>query len=256
MIQSENLDQLFTALSAFQGEVPNLFKSDTVKVTTKTGGSYSFKYVPLEEAVPVVRPLLAKHGLAVTQLLGAKSVLTILTHTSGQYIGRDFSYEHLLAKDADSQKEGGLITYFRRYSFMSICFLVADEDDDSNGANGNSFTKTSTKPTPKVTPPTPKPAPAPAPKAVVPEQKQYEGKPDPQEEAAPWEQDDTPAITPEVSTEPSADDIPALIAHAKTFTSRPELQKWFQGVFAAASDKKTLSKELGSVVQGLMKTLA
>jgi hypothetical protein len=247
MIQSENLDQLFTALSAFQGEVPNLFKSDTVKVTTKTGGSYSFKYVPLEEAVPVVRPLLAKHGLAVTQLLGAKSVLTILTHTSGQYIGRDFSYEHLLPKEADSQKEGGLITYFRRYSFMSICFLVADEDDDSNGANGNSFTKTPTKPAPKVTPPAPKPAPAPAPKASAPE---------PQEEPAPWEQDDTPAVTPEVNAGPASDNIPALIAHAKTFTSRPELQKWFQGVFAAASDKKTLSKELGSVVQGLMKTLA
>ncbi len=249
MIQSENLDQLFTALAAFQGEVPNLFKSDTVKVTTKTGGSYSFKYVPLEEAVPVVRPLLAKHGLAVTQLLGAKSVLTILTHTSGQYIGRDFSYEHLLAKDADSQKEGGLITYFRRYSFMSICFLVADEDDDSNGANGNSFTKTPTKPTPKVTPPAPKPAPVP---------RGVETKaPEPQEEVAPWEQDDTPAITPEVTVaEPAIDDIPGLIAHAKTFTSRPELQKWFQGVYAAASDKKVLSKDLGTVVASLMKTLA
>jgi hypothetical protein len=239
MIQSENLDQLFTALSAFQGEVPNLFKSDTVKVTTKTGGSYSFKYVPLEEAVPVVRPLLAKHGLAVTQLLGAKSVLTILTHTSGQYIGRDFSYEHLLSKDADSQKEGGLITYFRRYSFMSICFLVADEDDDSNGANGNSFTKSSTKPAPKVTAPAPKPAPAPRAAVLEPEDVVVEYD-EPAE--APW-------------TAPSAPSGDDPIAIAQSFTDKKALQTWFNDAYKAAEDKKTFAKEVGAVVKEQMAKL-
>jgi hypothetical protein len=243
MIQSENLDQLFTALSAFQGEVPNLFKSDTVKVTTKTGGSYSFKYVPLEEAVPVVRPLLAKHGLAVTQLLGAKSVLTILTHTSGQYIGRDFSYEHLLAKDADSQKEGGLITYFRRYSFMAICFLVADEDDDSNSANGNSFTKTATKATAKVTAPaptvTPKQVAAPATKVVVPEP---EVPVDDEPDSAPW-------VEPTVS---GGDDP---IAIAQSFTDKKALQTWFNDAYKAAEDKKTFAKEVGAVVKEQMAKL-
>ena len=240
MIQSENLDQLFTALSAFQGEVPNLFKSDTVKVTTRTGGSYSFKYVPLEEAVPVVRPLLAKHGLAVTQLLGAKWLLTILTHTSGQYIGRDFSYEHLLPKDADSQKEGGLITYLRRYSFMAICFLVADEDDDSNSANGNSFTKTPTKVTAKVTAPAPtfKPVVKPATKVEVPEP-----------EVVVEYDDETPWTEP---TAPTGDDP---IAIAQSFTDKKALQTWFNDAYKAAEDKKTFAKEVGAVVKEQMAKL-
>lgn len=244
MIQSENLDQLFTALSAFQGEVPNLFKSDTVKVTTRTGGSYNFKYVPLEEAVPVVRPLLAKYGLAVTQLPGAKSVLTVLAHSSGQYIGRDFSYEHLLPKDANSQAEGGLITYFRRYSFMAILGLVADEDDDSNSANGNSFTKTSTKATAKVTAPVsaPKPIAKPATKVEVPEP---EVPVDDEPDSAPW-------IEGEVTNVPDSEDP---IAIAQSFTDKKALQSWFNEAYKNAADKKSFAKEVGTVVREQMAKL-
>lgn len=242
MIQSENLDQLFTALSTFQGEVPNLFKSDTVKVQTKSGGSYNFKYVPLEEAVPVVRPLLAKYGLAVTQLPGAKSVLTVLAHTSGQYIGRDFSYEHLLPKDADSQKEGGLITYFRRYSFMAILGLVADEDDDSNTANGNSFTKTPTKVPPKVTAPAQKPVAKPATKVEIPEP-EVPVDDEPDVTTAPWTADDHALAAGDP------------IAIAQSFTDKKALQTWFNDAYKAAEDKKTFAKEVGAVVKEQMAKL-
>lgn len=246
---SAELNELFSAFSKFTGEVPNLLKSDTVKVTTKTGSSYNFRYVTLDGAIDTVKAHLTNNGLAVTQLETGKSVITLLTHSSGQWIGTETFFGSALRDGMNSQDIGGVTTYVKRRSYISILGLSADEDDDSNSANGNTVTRgpSAPKPAPKVTPPASKPAP----KATAPE---------PPADVAPWEQDDTPAVTPEVSTGsvagPASDDIPGLIAHAKTFTSRPELQKWFQGVFAAASDKKTLSKELGSVVQGLMKTLA
>jgi len=243
---SPELNEIFSALSKFTGEVPNLLKSDTVKVTTKSGSQYNFRYVTLDDAIDTVKPFLTKNGLAVSQLETGKSVITILTHSSGQWYGTETFFGSALREGMNSQDIGGVTTYVKRRSYISILGLSADEDDDSNSANGNTMTRgAAPKLAPKVTPPAPKPAPTPKAKAPEP----------PAEEDAPWEQDDTRAVTPEVSEEPSPDDIPALIAHAKTFTSRPELQKWFQGVYAAATDKKAISKELGVEVQALMKSL-
>jgi len=245
---SEDLDQLFTAMSAFAGEVPSLLKSDTVKVQTRSGSSYNFRYVTLDDAIDTVKPHLAKNGLAVTQLLTGRSVVTVLTHASGQWIGTETEFGSALRENMNSQDIGGVTTYVKRYSYISILGLSADDDDDSNGANGNTVTRGSApKPAPKVSAPAPKPTPAPKPQAKEPE-------PDPTGTVttAPW-------VEPEVGTtgeEPDPDDIPALIAHAKTFTDRQQLQKWFQGVYGAATDKKKLSKELGVEVQALMKSLS
>jgi hypothetical protein len=176
MIQSENLNELAGALSAFQAEVPSLFKSDTVKVTPRAGGrEYTFKYVPLEAAVEVVRPFLGKHGLAVSQLLGDGAITSLLMHKSGQYLGTETSYKSRLdnldrknengyAGGASSQDEGALITYYSRYAFMRILGLVGDDDDDSNSVNGNTYTR-ETKPAAVRTPAAPdSPTPAKAPR--------------------------------------------------------------------------------------------
>lgn len=155
MNHSENINELAGALSAFQAETPSLFKSDTVKVTPRGGGrEYSFKYVPLEAAVEAVRPILGKHGLAVSQLLGDATITTLLMHKSGQYISTTTSYKGRLDNldrknegnyvgGATSQEEGGLITYYSRYAYMRILGLVGDDDDDSNAVNGNTYTRES-----------------------------------------------------------------------------------------------------------------
>jgi ERF superfamily. len=155
MKHSENINELAAALSAFQAEMPSLFKSDTVKVTPRGGGrEYSFKYVPLEAAVEAVRPILGKHGLAVSQLLGDATITTLLMHKSGQYLYTTTSYKGRLDNldrknegnyvgGATSQEEGGLITYYSRYAYMRILGLVGDDDDDSNAVNGNTYTRES-----------------------------------------------------------------------------------------------------------------
>lgn len=49
MERSEQIDQLATALSKFQGSLEQPKLNSTVKVKTRTGGEYSFKYADLSE---------------------------------------------------------------------------------------------------------------------------------------------------------------------------------------------------------------
>jgi hypothetical protein len=98
---------------------------------------------------------LAKHGLAVTQGISfqqgfsdAAAVLhdtltTSLIHKSGQWIESEMPL-HLPKQDPQGQ--GSAVTYARRYAYMAILGLVADDDDDGNAA---SRPKVQPKPEPK-----------------------------------------------------------------------------------------------------------
>ena len=65
-------EQLNEALAKAQGEFPPIPREKTVTVKTKTGGSYSFAYAPLDAILSACRPVLAKNGLAITQLARAE----------------------------------------------------------------------------------------------------------------------------------------------------------------------------------------
>lgn len=184
MKSSEKLDLVFASFAAAQAEMPNIIKSADVKVQTRTGGSYSFKYVPLDEAIETVKAIYADHDLAVSQMVGSDIgedftartyIFTIVLHKSGQWFGdKVYIDDHLYKVDkvngkvpVSAQEAGSAITYFKRYAYVSINGLSADEDDDGNAASGNkmerntkgSAPKPQAKPTPKpqakkeVTPP-------------------------------------------------------------------------------------------------------
>ena len=53
---SENINEISAALSAFQGSVEQPKLEKEVKVKTKTGGSYSFKYADLCACVKAATP--------------------------------------------------------------------------------------------------------------------------------------------------------------------------------------------------------
>ena len=129
---SNETGDLFKALSVFQGELDNASKG-------KQGHGY--KYADLAECINTAKPWLAKHGLAVSQMLGSNDVgnqtlITILTHSSGQYMSSEFvMVEAMLAGGGGknpAQKLGSAITYQRRYAFAAIIGL-AQEDDDAAG---------------------------------------------------------------------------------------------------------------------------
>ena len=128
-MQSNEINELATALVAAPAEFSAVPKGST-------NPFFKSKYAALPDVVASASPVLAKHGLAISQhvatgMNGTDILVTYLIHTSGQYIAHDMTLH--MVKD-DPQAQGSAITYARRYSYMSALGLVADDDDDANSA--------------------------------------------------------------------------------------------------------------------------
>jgi ERF superfamily len=141
-MQSELINELAMSLVKAQAEFSAVPKGSV-------NPFFKSKYAGLPEVVQHTAPVLAKHGLAVSQFIthsedGTDSLLTYLIHESGQFIA--YSMQLHLAKE-DMQSFGSACTYARRYSYMSCLGLVADEDDDANSATK---AKASSKPKEKT----------------------------------------------------------------------------------------------------------
>lgn len=134
---SAEIDQITAALSDFQGAIEQPKLEKEVKVKTKTGGSYSFKYADLSACCKAAAPGLKANGLAIVQLISDGTLVTLLTHKSGQWFK---SVLRLPQQTADYQSFGSAITYLKRYSYCAILGIVADTDDDANMACGNQAT--------------------------------------------------------------------------------------------------------------------
>ena len=126
MNTSEQINEVAAALVAFQGEMP------TVGFDAKNPFLKN-KYASLTQLVETAKPYLLKHGLAVTQLINGSQVVTMLLHSSGQYISSVTDLHIDAGKGLSSSQTAGVaITYARRYAYASILGLVADEDNDGH----------------------------------------------------------------------------------------------------------------------------
>ena len=128
-MQSEQINELAAALAKAQGEFTAIPKGDV-------NPFFKSKYAGLPDVVLNAAPILSKNNLAISQFivqneLGEDCLKTYLLHSSGQFI--EHSMKLYLGK-LDSQSMGSATTYARRYSYMSVLGLVADEDDDANKA--------------------------------------------------------------------------------------------------------------------------
>lgn len=135
-MRSETLADLGLALSKAQGEFPAVPRDKTVRVRTKTGGEYSFNYAPLDSVLGHLRPVLVKHGLAITQLLDeGPSLTTMLLHSSGEFLASSMPLP--LTAGMSAQEIGSAVTYMRRYAIVALLGIATEEDDDGNHAAGN-----------------------------------------------------------------------------------------------------------------------
>jgi len=129
---------LNAALAAAQGEFVPIPREKTVKVETRTGGTYEFSYAPLDAILTAVRPALAKNGLSVTQRLedvgGRPGLRTELRHADGGVLGASFP---LATVPESPQQLGSLLTYLRRYALVALLGVATEDDDDGNTASGN-----------------------------------------------------------------------------------------------------------------------
>lgn len=134
--RSEQVNELATALSAFQGKLSSVAKDKTANIPTKSGGSYSYSYADLSSIWEAIRTPLAECGLSVVQMPefgdGMVFVSTLILHSSGQFIQSAIGTR---PADVTPQAIGSAITYLRRYGLGAMLGIVTDIDDD--GAAGS-----------------------------------------------------------------------------------------------------------------------
>ncbi len=142
------IDLVSAALAKFQGEVTNPAKSRQVNVSGQ-GGSYSFKYAELSGILDYCRPVLAKNGLAVSDLIDMNvnylTVVARLMHSSGQFLQSQMT----IPKPEKIQQVGSAITYLRRYSISALIGIADMDDDDGNTAHGNTINDSKKVSTPR-----------------------------------------------------------------------------------------------------------
>jgi len=119
--------KISAAFVAAQAELVNPHKNKTVKT-----GTFQFDYADLASILDQVRPVLARHGLAISQSIGGEhgvvTVTTTLHHTSGESI----QWGPLPGPSGPDWKTlGGAITYARRYALTAALGLSADDDKDA-----------------------------------------------------------------------------------------------------------------------------
>lgn len=131
-MQSEQLNELFGALSKAQAEMTN-------GRATKQNPYLKNVYASIEDIWNEIREPFASNGLCVTQLLetidARTYVVTMLCHSSGQWIRSNTPLFVPQNGKNPMQDLGSAITYAKRYGLAAIVgFSVSDASDDDGSA--------------------------------------------------------------------------------------------------------------------------
>ncbi len=129
MPQSEQLNELGTALAKAQGELSGAIKD-------AQNPFFKSHYADLESVWSAIRQPLSKHGLSViqtTECINGNAVLsTLLLHSSGQWISGLYPIQPV---KTDPQGLGSAITYARRYALAAIVGVYQTDDDAEAAMN-------------------------------------------------------------------------------------------------------------------------
>jgi hypothetical protein len=143
--RSETIDELASAWVQAAGEMTDLVKDR--KVST---GKYAYTYADLASVLGMARPVLARHGLMLTQAAATEGndavVTTTILHRSGQWVTTP---PVRLAAGTTPQQTGSAITYARRYSVMAALGLATEDDDGQSAAPRTSTPRAATVRTPE-----------------------------------------------------------------------------------------------------------
>ena len=128
--KSNGITNLVKALCKFQGEIGSVSEE-------RINPFFKSKYADINDILIMVRPVLSKHGLAISQ--GNRYddgfyVATTLFHETGEWLRSEVRMP--IGGKKDAHAVGGACTYGRRYGLLAILGLsVAGDDDDGNNAS-------------------------------------------------------------------------------------------------------------------------
>lgn len=132
MQSSGSIARLSLALVSAQADLDNVTKD-------ATNPHFRSTYASLPAILDTIRPVLAKHALAVVQFpiddgAGRVGVETVILHASGEWMSHHYGAH--VTKD-DPQGAGSAITYARRYALCAV-LAIGQEDDDGEAGSGRS----------------------------------------------------------------------------------------------------------------------
>lgn len=120
------------ALAALQAELPVIPKS-------KFGAKNAYKYAPLDVVVPMVQPLLTKHGFSFTITSEVEKdwvkAFCKVKHHQGHSEVSEFKVpvDQRNPMMNDPQRYAGSLTFCKRYAFMNA-FGIMTGDEDTDGS--------------------------------------------------------------------------------------------------------------------------
>ena len=108
----------------------------TSPTANKVNPAFKSKYATLDHILDHIRPILAKHGLALTQsVYSDEGRVGVLTRIVGQDGFLDLGSITIATKpETNAQQVGGILTYLRRQSIQASLGIATDLDDDGNNA--------------------------------------------------------------------------------------------------------------------------
>jgi hypothetical protein len=99
---------------------------DKIGKLTKDTRGYNYKYFDINQLLEKLQPLLREEGLVITQPIIDGSVRTQIMDSE---TNKEIRSEIKLPENVEPQKLGSAITYYRRYSLVSLLALEAEDDD-------------------------------------------------------------------------------------------------------------------------------
>ena len=93
-----------------------------------TNPHFQSQYATYDHIMETLRPLLVDNGLQIFHYTKDKEIVTMIRDTSGQIFQSFFP----LPETDNVQKQGGAITYARRYNVCQIFDIMLDDDIDGN----------------------------------------------------------------------------------------------------------------------------
>lgn len=128
MYQSEQINELATALAKAQGQISPAIKDSS-------NPFFKSKYADLSSVWNACKDPLSSNGLAVLQTMDYRDnqlfLVTTLAHSSGQWMRSSIP---IVTEKNNAQGIGAAITYMRRYALSAMVGITCDDDDDGNAS--------------------------------------------------------------------------------------------------------------------------
>jgi hypothetical protein len=122
------MKNLLTKILAVQADLQPVAKD-------LTNPYFKSRYFDVNSVIDELRPLLCLKKLVVIQPLTSENgAICLTTIVADPESGESMEFKTPLPDNPDPQKQGSIVTYFRRYALVSLFLMQGELDDDGNSA--------------------------------------------------------------------------------------------------------------------------